>query len=144
MKMADKKERARAFFVKSSLNRKEIAEAVGVTEKTLRSWIDAENWQEEKDSQTITRSQLLQESYAQLKALNDEIRDKHSGVPTKNLADAKAMVRKEIDSLSRQPIYRYVEIFEEFLIFVSKNNPALVEPFSQSSMKFISELQKEK
>lgn len=144
MKMADKKERARAFFVKSTLNRKEIAEAVGVTEKTLRNWIESENWQEEKDSQSITRMQLLQESYRQLKAINDDIRDNYNGVPSKNLADAKAMIRKEIDSLSRQPIYRYVEVFEEFLIFVSKNNPPLVEPFSKVSMNFISELQKEK
>lgn len=144
MKLADKKERARAFFVKSTLNRKEIADAVGVTEKTLRSWIVCENWQEEKDSQSITRMQLLQESYLQLKAINDQIRDNNAGVPTKNLADAKAMIRKEIDSLSRQPIYRYVEVFEEFLIFVSKNRPALVESFSKESMNFISELQKEK
>lgn len=142
MKMSDKKEKARAFFVRSSLNRKEIAETIGVTEKTLRNWIELDNWQAEKDSSSITRSQLLQESYAQLQAINDEIRDNHKGIPTKLLSDAKGVIRKEIETLSTHPIYKYVEVFEEFLLWTAKNNPKNLEAFTKDSSLFINQLGK--
>jgi transposase len=143
MKNALKKEQARALFVKSTMSRKEIAGSISVTETTLRNWINDGEWQIEKDSQTITRSHLLAESYAQLQAINEAIKTENNGIPTKVLSDAKATIRKEIEALSNQPIYRYCEVFEEFLVYVAKNSPKNLEAFSQLSLNLITQLQKE-
>lgn len=144
MKNAGKKELALGLFVKSEMNRKEIAATVGISEKTLRSWIDAGEWEKQRESLRITRPQLLQEAYAQLKAINDIIRDKHNGVPSKDLSDAKAVIRKEIEALEKSPIFRYVEVFEDYMNWLSKGYPLEMIAFAKRSQEFISDLQKER
>ncbi len=142
MKIADKKALAESLYIKSSLNRKEIAQQIGVTEKTLRNWIEANDWDSIKDSQTITRKQLLLDSYQQLKAVNDEIRLNHNNIPNKQLSDAKGVLIKEIEALNSQPIHKYVEVFEDYIQYLYKYAPDLVKGFAEHSLKFIEQLGK--
>lgn len=126
------------------MNRKEIATQVGVTEKTLRNWIELDEWEDLKNSQTITRAQLLQDSYNQLRAINQKIEVDFKGVPTKELSDAKGVIRKEIEIFSHQPIYKYIEVFEEFIEFTSNISPADLTKFAELSQAFISHISKRK
>ncbi len=142
MKNAEKKELARGLFLKSSLNRKQIADQVRVTEKTLRNWIEKEDWETLKDSMMITRPQLLQDAMAQLKAINKKIREELNNVPTKELSDAKGVIRKEIEIFSNQPLHRYIEVFEEYIDWLAKNDPDKLSEFAQSSQAFINDLSK--
>lgn len=140
MKNQEKKDFAKLLFIQSNLNRKEIASQVGVTEKTLRNWIESDNWQDIKDSQTITREALLSDSYAQLKAINEKIKTELGGVPNKELSDAKAVIRKEIESLSVHPTYRYVEVMEEFQSWLTRNEPQHLKVMTELSLKFVEEI----
>lgn len=142
MRNAEKKEVARGLFVKSTFNRKEIALHVGVTEKTLRNWIDEGNWEEMKDSLQITRPQLLKDAYAQLNAINRKIETEMGNIPTKDLSDAKAVIRKEIEAFSTQPIHKYIEVFEESIDFLSKHDPSKIADFAEWSQEFINQLSK--
>ncbi len=144
MRNAEKKNFAQGLFVKSDLNRKEIATQVGVTEKTLRKWIDDGGWQELKDVQSITRSQLLIDAYKQLAAINKKINDEHEGVPTKELSDAKGVIRKEIETLSDNPLYLYVEVFENFTDWMARNHPKHLKDLARLSYDFVQEVAKKK
>lgn len=137
MSTTEKKHRARALFVKSSLTQKEIASQVGITEKTMSKWTNEGNWQQERDSQSITKTQLLQESMQQLQRLNQHIDTELKGIITKELSDAKASLRKEIELFSEQPLYQYVEVCDEFLEWLGKNHPAQLQKFSELSMEFL-------
>jgi transposase len=143
MKLVEKRNLAQGLFVKSSLNRKEIAQQIGVTEKTLRSWIEAGEWEKQKSAMQITRPQLLQEAYTQLQAVNQVIIETYKGIPTKELSDVKAVLRKEIESFSWQPIHKYIEVFEDFLAYLSKTEPAKLQSFATLSQNFINQLSKE-
>lgn len=92
----------------------------------------------------ITRPQLLQEAYAQLKAVNEIIANKHGNVPTKELSDVKAVIRKEIESFTHQPIHKYIEVFEEFIDFLSRTEPSKLTDFATLSQAFINQISKEK
>lgn len=142
MKLADKKHLAQSLYVKSELSRKAIAEQVNITEKTLRKWIELGEWDKMKDAMQITRPQLLQEAYAQLQAINQIIREEHNNVPPKDLSDAKGVIRKEIEAFSSNPIHRYIECFEDFIDYLSKNQPGQLRTFASLSMEFINELQR--
>lgn len=142
MKIADKKHLAQSLYVKSDNTRKQIAKTVGITEKTLRKWIDEGEWDKMKDAIQVTRPQLLQEAYSQLKAVNEKIRDDFGNVPTKDLSDAKGVLRREIELLSNQPIHKYIECFEDFIQYLSKNEPKELTKFAQLSQSFINELAK--
>lgn len=138
----DKKELAKSLFVKSGFTRKEIANTVGITEKTLRKWIEEYGWEDLKITESITRSHLLKEAYKQLKNINDYIDRELGGVPNKEMSDAKAVIRKEIEALSEQPLYIYVEVAEEFTSWLSMNHPKELKQVTSLIYEFIEELAK--
>lgn len=140
MGKAEKTLIAKALFAQSGLNRKEIAKQVGISETTLRDWIKKGGWEDIRESRMITREHLLQESYAQLAATNKRITEEFGGVPNKELSDAKAVIRKEIESLSHQPLYRYVEVMEDFQGWITKNAPKELPNMTRLSMSFIEDV----
>lgn len=144
MKMSEKKNLAQSLYVKSDFTRKQIAANAEVTEKTLRKWINDGDWDKMKDALQVTRPQLLVEAYAQLKAVNEKIRTDFGNVPTKDLSDAKGVLRKEIETLSSQPIHKYIEVFEDFIQFLSKSQPKELSKWASLSQSFINELVKER
>lgn len=143
MKPQEKKKLAHSLFVKGNMTRKSIADQVGVQPKTLKSWIDKGNWEDMKEAQAITRPQLLQDAYNQLRAINLKV-EELGGVPNKELSDAKAIVRKEIETFSNSPLHQYVEVFEEFIGFISKHSPEDLIRFAELSNEFIEVLAKKK
>jgi len=144
MNNAEKKDLARNLYVKTDMKRKEIASQIGTTEKTLRGWIDAGQWDKMKDSIQITRPKLLQDAYNQLNAINRFVEENLNGIPTKDLSDAKAVIRKEIESFSTQPIHKYIEVFEEFIQFLAKNEPGKLNDFASLSQTFINQVSRSK
>lgn len=112
------------LYIGSDLARYKIAEQAGCTEKTLRGWIEKGNWDEIRQSQRITKEELLQTSYRQLAAVQKEVDENHNGVPTKTLADAMSSIRKNIEALSDQPVHKYIEVLNDFTLWLSRNHPA--------------------
>lgn len=139
---SDKKLIANGLFVKQNWTAKDIAKHVGVTAKTVGNWIRDGNWKDQKEAQTITRSNLLIDSYKQLAAINKRVETDHDGVPNKELSDAKAIIRKEIEALSHNPLYIYVEVMEELVEWISKNQPASLKEFSKIMNSFIENVSK--
>lgn len=141
---AEKRTLATNLYLKSSLNRKEIATQVGITEKTLRKWIDEDGLEDIKESQMILRPQLLKDAMEQLAAVNKVIREQYSNIPNKQLADAKGVLRKEIEALTHQPIHKYVEVFEELTEWMAKNSPKYLKEVALITQEFLSEIAKRK
>lgn len=56
------------------LSQKDVAEKVGITEKTLGKWIAQYGWSEKRKSLLVTKKSQLVNLYNQLEKLNDEIR----------------------------------------------------------------------
>lgn len=144
MSNLDKRNLATSLFLQSSMKRKEIAVHVGITEKTLRKWIDDDGLEHIKESQSIMRPQLLQDAMAQLAAVNKVIREEYGNVPNKQLADAKGGLRKEIETLTDQPIHKYVEVFEELTIWMTKNAPKHIKEVAQITQEFLTDIAKRK
>lgn len=136
MTNAEKRNLAQDLYVKGTLTRKAISAAVGITEKTLRKWIEDNGWDELKEAMTVTRKQLLADAYSQLKAVNQQIED-NGNVITKPLADAKSLLRKEIEQLSESPLHVYVEVLDEYTEYLARSAPKHLSFFSKSVMKFL-------
>lgn len=65
---------AKRLFVNENITQKEIAERIKVTEKTISRWAKEDLWEEEKTSLLVTKDNQIKALYAQLKAVNDEIK----------------------------------------------------------------------
>lgn len=132
----DKKILAQELFISGAHTRKSISEMIGISEKTLRKWIDDGDWEKMKNLQRVTRSQLLQDSYAQLKATNEKIAS-IGGVPTKELYDAKSIIGKEIERLSDHSIAVYIECFSEFTSWLLRNHPKETKLLGSTMLEFL-------
>jgi hypothetical protein len=141
-KFDEKKRLAQAMYIKGTLSRKDIAAAVSITEKTLRNWIDLGEWDNLKEACTVTRQQLLADSYAQLSLINQAIADK-GGVPDKVLYDAKSVIGKEIERLSSSPLHKYVEVIDEFTEFIAKTVPGKITEITKLTLEFLNKKQDE-
>lgn len=64
----------RLYLADESLTQKEIAEKVGITEKTLGKWINDLGWSEKRKSLLVTKKNQLIVLYNQLEQINEEIR----------------------------------------------------------------------
>jgi transcriptional regulator with XRE-family HTH domain len=73
LKKAQEREFARVLFLYENLSQKEIAERVGVQEKTLKDWIDRDGWRKLKQSLQTTREKNLKQFYEQMEWLNEQI-----------------------------------------------------------------------
>lgn len=90
---AQKKEFAKLLYLRESLTQKEIAEKVGITEKTISLWIKKGNWSQLKTSFIITKEEELRRIYIQINELNNFIESREEG---KRYASA-----KEADTISK-------------------------------------------
>ena len=138
----EKRQLARSLFIKSDLNRRQIALQVACTEKTLRGWIEKDGWQQVREAETITKSQLRKDAYKQLAAINRVINEQMEGVPNKELSDAKGVIRKEIEALGDMPLHKYVEMSMELTGWMQVNCPkklmevvGLLDDFIQDMVK---------
>lgn len=88
LKKIQEREYAKLLFTQMNLNQKEIAEKVGVTEKTIGKWKEEENWDGLKTVLITTRSSVIKNLQRQMELWQMEIGD--------NLASA-----KEVDILTK-------------------------------------------
>ena len=78
LKKTEQREYAKFLYTEKNLTQKEIAEKVGVTEKTLKTWIEANDgeWKKLKKSLMTTKAQQITMLYDQLARLNEEIENR--------------------------------------------------------------------
>lgn len=138
----EKKSLAKNLYIKGNLSQTAIAEKVGCSRSSVSEWIKKGKWDELKESQTLTRGQLLQDAYKQLKAINNEIEQNHKGIPTKHLSDAKGVIRKEIEVFSENALYQYVGVFDEMTDWLEKNHPKELLKMTELINDFIEEIAK--
>lgn len=143
MNNAAKKKLAKKLYINTGLSKKDIAEQLGVNRNTISNWVKINNWDAIKESQNITKSELLQQAYRQLKAINQTIEDEHDNIPPKHLSDAKGVVRKEIEQFSDNPLHIYIDVFNELTIWVQRNSSAHQIPLFELCNTFIEEKAKE-
>lgn len=90
------KEYAKILYVNEKLTQKEIAERVGVTEKTVGKWIEAEGWNKLRQSLLATKPYNIDLMYQTLTQLNESFIGK---VPTPAQLDSVSKITASIKSL---------------------------------------------
>jgi transcriptional regulator with XRE-family HTH domain len=141
-----KKELAKDYFTMSNLSQKEIAQKVGVTEKTLSKWANENNeeWKQLRDAVGEGMEQEIIRLKRQLKEFNDYIEKKDKGLRfgSSKEYDALMKLRRFIDYFERNPLSSVVSIMLEFLEFYkmidldkAKDLSSVSDAFIKSKMK---------
>src|SRR5690606_22226338 len=96
---AQAKEYAKTLFLSENVHQKVIAERVGVTEKTIGRWIEAEGWRRLKRSLLTTKQTQISMLYDQLEWINSDIAARDSKVASAKEADVIIKLTAAIEKL---------------------------------------------
>lgn len=111
-------EYARILYVSERITYKEIAERVGVTEKTISKWAEVGNWDKLRKSLLTTRQSQLVHWYNQLENINVAI-EARNGIPTNPEADTMSKITSNIQKLEVEiNLGEYVEVSRKVLTFI--------------------------
>lgn len=138
LKKTEQKEYAKFLFTEKNITQKEIAERVGITEKTLTKWINEndEEWKKLKKSLMTTKAAQITSFYEQLERMNDEIKNRKViyDVPAYMMKPVKVKDKEGNESLE------YPEFNEEDYPVKIGNFPTSRE--ADSIMKITNSIQK--
>lgn len=119
------REYARLLYTQMGLTQKEIAERVGVTEKTIGRWKEKENWDALKTVFTTTRSNIVKNLQRQMELWQIEIGD--------NLASSKEVdilvkLASSVKKLETETgIAEIIDTGMKFIQFLQEHEPDLAK-----------------
>lgn len=135
---AQEREYARILYVSERLTLKEIAERVGVTEKTVGKWAEVDNWDKLRKSLLTTRQSQLVHWYNQLEALNEDIAKRDIPIPTAKEADIMSKITANIQRLETEiGLGEYVEVSKNLLTFIQSVDLTDAKKFKNYIDEFI-------
>lgn len=110
---------AKELYVNQNLTKKEVAERVGVTEKTIGKWANDNEWDSLKKSLLTTKQNQLSFLYNQLDFLNTDIAQRDYKVAVGKEADTIIKLTVAINRLETETsIADTVEVAREFIDFI--------------------------
>lgn len=118
-------ERARIYFLKEDITQKEIAERIGVTERTIGEWINNEGWEKLKRNILLTREEQLSNLYAELEEINNEVKNREPGqrYADSKLANTRRYLIRDIEALEKETsTSEFITAFTPFINDVKKKN----------------------
>lgn len=128
---------ARELYTATTLSQKELGERVGVSERTIGTWVRSGNWDALRQAQNVTRDKLLRQAYASLDKINTAINNV-GGIPSKLLNDAKSTAVREIQTLEkRDGLSSTVAVMESFLSYLYSQNPTIAKEVAPIQLKYV-------
>jgi transposase len=116
-KMAEKRSKAQQLYVRNGVLQQDIAALIGVSEKTISLWKNADGWDKQRAAVTTTKESELSRFYQQLSALNTAIeqRDPERRYPTATEADTQNKLSAAIAKLEQDTgLSATVNVFMRF------------------------------
>jgi transcriptional regulator with XRE-family HTH domain len=127
LKLQNKKEWAKLLFIKENITQKEIAQKVGVTEKTISKWVNTENWEQFKASIIITKEEGLKRIYMQINEVNSAIEKKPQGERYATGKEADILVKLAASARSLETETSISDVIEVFKRFINWLRPIDLE-----------------
>jgi DNA-binding XRE family transcriptional regulator len=126
--IALRKTLAKQLYTKDGVTtQKELAERVGISEKTIGKWVADEKWETERSSLLLTRDYELRRVYKQFTALNDSIEKRPDGsrFPSVKEADILVKLSAAINRLETElSLSQAIEVCTQLVNFVRPENLA--------------------
>ncbi|MDO5607634.1 MAG: transcriptional regulator [Capnocytophaga sp.] len=119
------KEHARLLYVSEGIQtQRELAERVGVGERTIGKWIEDENWKRLKQNVVLTRQEQYAYLMNELEQLNAFVKNSALGFADSKVADTRRKLIRDIKDLEAESLglAEIISVQVEFLTFVRQHD----------------------
>jgi len=126
----EQQQHARNLFFQSDMTQAQIAELVGVTQKTISIWAIEGRWQKLKELAVTTPAVIIEEIYNELSEINLAIRARDVGnrFATPQEADTRRKLLASIRYIKeQQSASSHMEVLINFTEFLKYYQPTLVK-----------------
>lgn len=140
MAITKKEERnyAQILYVNENLTAKEIADRVGVTQKTMGRWIKDGKWDQLRKSMLVTKQKMITMMYDQLEALNNSIAERTPAIPDGKEADVISKITTSIQRLETEAsVAETIEVAKSFINYVREYNLELAKEITEHFDSYI-------
>lgn len=100
--LEEKRDWAQYLYTEAKLNQKEVANKVGVSQKTIGEWKEKYMWEDLRKSLLTTRKEQLAILYNQLDAITGYIRDHQNNIPDSKQSDSILKITAAIKNLETE------------------------------------------
>ena len=131
---------ARDLFFQTGKTQKEIAQIIGVSEKTIYLWMRDGDWKRLRSASKRMPSMIVENFYSQVQELNEEIRSRDTGKRYPTIQEAEVF-RKMVMTIGRiqkghtQP--EYMEMMQKFLSWVMSQDHTLSKTLTPIANAFL-------
>lgn len=137
MNFQKKKELAKELYLNTTLTQKEIAERVGVTEKTLKKWREAGDWEKLKSAMLSTKDEIISRYLRMINSIL-EIAENDDRAVTDAEADKISKLNKAMDAINKElGLSVIIQVFQEYNAFLLPLNTDLAKANNIYQDKFI-------
>lgn len=123
--LQQKQELAKLIYLTEDVTQKELADRVGITEKTVGKWIEDEGWAKLKRNIPLTRDELLASWYDELAELKEFIKKKPEGMRFADFKEAqlRRSLLKDIATLEFDSgIPEIISVMTAFVKFIRRQD----------------------
>lgn len=140
------RELAKELFLQTNLTQKQIAEKVGVGEKTMSIWAIEGEWESLKRSQNESPERIIRALYGELEEINRAIQGREEGkrFADSREADARNKIIASINRMTKEvAMPQYVSVCMKLVDFVAARNLSLAKDLSELITEFLLEKSKQ-
>lgn len=113
------------YTIDGVTSQKELAERMGISEKTIGKWINEESWEKQRSSILLTKENELKRVYMQFTELNDEIMKREKGKRFANTKEADILKKLSAtikDLETDVSLAETIEVLKKLINFVRPEN----------------------
>ncbi len=139
----DKRAQARNLYLQSDLTQAQIAQLLGLSQKTICQYINENKWNLIKERAQQMPAMFLEQMNFELKEINDAIAARPEGkrYPTLSEAEVRRKILSSMSSLKeRQSVASHMEVILDFIQIVAGQNIEHARIISDYAMDHFTEV----
>ena len=137
MESQNKQQLAKDLYLQADKTQTEIAEILDVNRKTVYLWSKKGKWEETRIALSQTPSNILQEFYNHMGAVNKKIREREDNCPTMEEVEKLRKLAKMSKDMGKKHPGIYMEVLEEFSHFIQHGDRTFLDKYVKNADQFL-------
>ena len=140
LSLKDKKKLAEQLFVHNDMDGKEVAQQIGVTEKTISNWRTVGHWDNLRSAKTLTKDNLVRNLYEQAYLITERAKEANKTL-TSAETDQLVKIATSIEKLDKKhSLQLVIQVFKNFNNYVKQVDLDFAKVLTDMQRKYLQTL----